>query len=147
MPEQVFTLDNAEISLYRSNAAGNDKAGDALYAGACAYGLRLAYSFDEVESWPTGSQYAVIHHINEQHEISIERLWLIDSDGNEFEMERNALYVLEVKWVDHDAPTAWRMRTYYGVTNRSANLDSQSVHEFVQPQVFRARWFAITESA
>lgn len=145
MAEQIFTLDNAVISLYRSNAAGDGKVGGALYLGANAAGLRLVYSFDEVDSWPSGEPYAITHHVNESHEISIERVWLVN--GEEFVMERNALYVLEITWKWHYDEAQTRTRTYYGVTNRSANLDSQSVHEFMQPQVFRARWFETTESA
>lgn len=138
MPEQVFTLSAATINLYLIDGDGAVVA-DPVWMGACAEGLRMAYRFEKVVSRPTGVPYPKVHHINEEHEVTIDRVWVLN--GGEFEMQRNQRFILVIEWEDSDWEAGSHKRTYYGVTNNSADLVSQEVHELKQNQVFNAEYF------
>lgn len=146
MGEQVFTVTAATINLYRIDGDG-EVVQPAVWLGACAEGLKLAYRFDKVVSRPTGAPYPKVHHVNEEHEIAIDRVWVID--GEDFEMERNQRYVMQIVWTDpNDGADGTHTRTYYGVTNNSADLNSQEHFELRQNQVFNAEYYvAETEEA
>ncbi len=138
MAEQVFTVSAAVINLYLIDGAGA-VVSTPVWIGACAEGLKLLYRFDIVKSRPTGVPYPKVHHVNEEHEIRIDRLWVID--GQDFEMERNQRYVMQILWEDPNGAAGTHTRTYYGVTNNSADLNSEGHFELRHDQVFNAEYY------
>lgn len=143
MAERVFTVSAATVSLYQIDGDG-EVVGDPVWLGACAEGVKLAYRFEQVVSRPTGVPYPKVHHVNEEHEISIERLWVVD--GQEFQMERNQRFIMQIEWEEPSGGSGTHTRTYYGVTNQSADMESREVFEFLQNQVFAAEYF-VSETA
>jgi hypothetical protein len=144
MPDTILTLPDATVSLFASNDAGTAAIGEALWSSARVQNMRMAYRFDEQETFPTGLPYAQTKHINERHEISIGQLWV--QEATPFEMVRNAFYVLKVAWVKQygaspatDAIIADVSRIYYGVMPR--NFDLSGDIEFAANITFKANFF------
>lgn len=140
--ETVFTLGAALLALYNTDPDGLI-TGDPIWFGACAEGLNLRHKVEEKRFWPSGRPYPKTHHVGESHVIEIERIWVVDNGGSEdFVVEREKRYVMQILWEHPDARegVAFR-RTYYGVTIASADLNSQSVHEFAANQVFNAEYY------
>ncbi len=136
MAEKVYTLQSATFDFYATDENGA-AVGDAIFIGVCAESVRLIYRFEEIIKRPTGRKYPRARHLSEEHEISMERVWVID--GPEFAMEHNKRYVMVITWIHHQSNETVS-RTYYGVTNRSNDLGTREV-EFTNSQSFRAEYF------
>jgi len=152
MPEIFLLLSDAAITLYRTDSNGDAITDAPVFIGACAKDLRLAYRFDERESTPTGVNYPVTHHLNPRHEISIERLWVVnqketpDAEPADFKLERNQQFVMAIVWKkDSNAPVEmtnrWHARIYHGTTTSAYDLTSVDVMEFTGSQSFKAQYF------
>lgn len=145
MAERVFTLANADIELFYIDSAGV-VINPASYVQACAEGIRLIYRFEEIMRRPTGQPYPIARHINEEHLVEIDSLWMLD--GSEYAMERNREMMLRITWTDpnDDTATATHIRTYRGVTDISADVNSDGVLEHKQSKRFRAKYYVAENS-
>lgn len=143
MPEQLFTLSSAEISLFLIDGAGA-VVEPAVWTGVKAEGVRMAYSFDTIKTRPTGRPFPRTRIINEEHQIEIDRVWVIN-DGD-FQMDRDAQFILKIEWTDPANRSPYSIagshsRTYYGVNTVKADLAANDQHQFKQSQSFVAEYF------
>ena len=156
MREVFLDLPNATISLYpvlagsttRSFPWGRADVENPVFMGAEANALRLIKRFEEVVTRPTGRAHPEVRHINEEHEISIQRLWITRTESGtheDYEIERNEQFVLLVAWQE-SAPmeiesSAWLARVYYGVKLSTFDLASQDSISFLGEQAIRAEFY------
>lgn len=138
---QLFTLGEATVDLYPAGPDGRTITGSAVWIGACAESLRLASRLEDMRLAATGAAYARRNHTDEQHEIQIDRLWVLrNPDRKDYRLERNQQYVLSIRWVD-EKTGVWHREIYYGVTARSFERASNSVMEFMAAQVWDAQYY------
>lgn len=157
--ETFFDLESGKISLFplrpnsasRDNPYGRPDTNNPVFLGGDAESIRVLARLDEVVVAPTGLKFKWAHHVHEEHEISIERLWITrPEDGNadlpdDYKLRRNELMILMVAWQE-PPPKAidqsrWKARIYYGVTASHWNLESQEAAYFMASQLFRAHFF------
>ena len=147
MPEQVFTLASASIGLYLIDGDGAVVT-PAVWSGVKAEGLKMSYHYDVIKTRPTGIPFPKTRVINEEHEINIDRVWVIN-DGD-FQMDRDAMFILKIEWVDpangaanksYSDESGSHSRTYYGVRTVKADLSNSDQHELKQAQSFVAEYF------
>lgn len=141
-----FFLHEAVLTLYPAAADGTALEGAAVWWGALANRLRHRMDYDEVLIAGSGESYATAHHVDEQHIIEIDRSWLLRKHLlSDFVPGRNQQYVLEA--VFNSGPLAdrwWYRRTWFGLTARSVNWDSNGANQFLMGQVWRAQRFTQT---
>jgi hypothetical protein len=147
---KLFILDDATVNLYPAGPDGRTVTGSALWIGACAETLTLSSRLEGVRFAATGARHASMHHLDEQHEIRINRLWVLRRhDLHDYKLERNQRYVMEIVWreITRSPVTGlvtldeWYRNTYYGVTARSFDRASNSVMEFMADQVWDAEYY------
>ena len=131
-----FFLHEAVISLIPALPDGTSIGTTAAWMGACANGLRLNASLDEMRIQGSGAPDPVTYHIGEMHELEIERTWLVrKSNYSDFRLSRNQCFRLEIVW---NSGGYWYKRTYKGVTVRTINEQSQRTNHTLLTQSLRA---------
>jgi hypothetical protein len=132
----VVTLLEAEIRLYREAPDGSVDIGSAPVIIGSAERLRLKDGLIEVETRPTGTNHPRVHHLGEIHEISIERVWRLDERALvDYQLQLNQRYVLVMGWTEDVAERpVWYSRTYYGVTDQTAEMEAQSRQGSLTPE-------------
>ncbi len=134
-----FFLNEAIVSLFLAAADGSP-VGTPLWAGAYANGVRFSHALDEVILTGSGDRYGTAHHIDEANVITIDRTWLLRrTDLVDFFPARNQTYALQFIWTSGGSVF---QRTFYGVTGRTLEQNSQGTNQTLTSQVFRAQWFA-----
>ena len=158
MEVRLLTLDAAQVSLYeivegsstRTQPYGEPDAEHPIFANAEAQSLRLLSRLEERVIRPTGYRYPVIKHVGEEHEISIERVWLHRTseggESNDADERRNKLYVLRIVWLEpppkNIALCVWKSRTYYGVTIPNWDLRTDvEMLAFTEAQTLKAAFY------
>ena len=68
-------LYEAVLKLYLQSEAGG--TGEEVWFGACAANLKLHDEFSEVLLASSGDAYRTAYHVDEEHTIEIERLWIL----------------------------------------------------------------------
>ncbi len=165
MPHQAFIVDEAIISIFPVDANGNPMVNAPIWLGECVTGLRIADTLKEVADYPTGAPYGKVHHVDESHEISIQKLWLVDipmenptpsgdigvdvlpsgqsrlNNGNDYRLQPDQEYVMSIVWQDKENPSQWYWRVYYGVTDCSFELSGNGIDgEFGASHLWRAQY-------
>lgn len=139
----LFVEHEATISLYREAASGEPES-TAVWIGACAERVGLRSRLGEVRVAPMGGDYPVRHHDDlGEHEINIERLWVIPrANYTDYALDADGRYVLDILW----ATTAgeWHKRRYYGVLAGEYNIESNGIMEFMATQTFTAERYVQT---
>lgn len=130
-------LYEATLSLYPVADDGSALMDQPIWWGAVANNLRLSLEYDEVRMAGSGDAYPSAHHVDEQHFIDIERTWVLRKTAlADYLPQRNQRYVLELVW---ESEGFWYKRTYFGVTGRSAGLDSVRALQFGNRLSYRAQ--------
>lgn len=134
-----YFLHEAIVSLYPAAGDGS-LTGAAVWSGAYANGLRFSHSLEELVLSGSGDLYGTARHIDEANIIAIDRTWILrKTDLTDFMPVRNQQYVLQITW---QSGGYIFVRTFYGVTGRSIEQNSQGTNQFLTNQVFRAQYFA-----
>ena len=156
----IFTIDCATVSLYQvreDSATRTHPYGDAdtdhpIFVNREAESIRLTSRLEERTIRPTGYRYPVIKHVGEEHEISIERVFLHRTPGDgdtvseEVEDRRNRFYILRIVWIEPPPKPyeqcAWKARTYYGVTAPNWDLRTDvDVLAFTEAQTLKGAFY------
>lgn len=143
---ETFTIPEANLSLYPVDDTGLPVTDNPVWLGANAKGIRITERKEEVEDRPTGSRYPQRHHIAEQHEISVEKLFIVSvpddlpvqpssvalvetvaggvsvTNSSNYQMRDNQQYILVIMWATDDNPDRYYHRTYFGVMDRSHDI-------------------------
>jgi hypothetical protein len=136
----VHVLHEATLSLYPAGADHEALLDDAIWWGACANGFRHTESFQVALSGATGDRYRMARHVDESHEISIDRTWLIPGATlRDLRLPRHSQFVLVVVWLDREKQI-WQRNIFYGVTFTSRSRSSLGVLQFTDDQVLRAQY-------
>lgn len=147
MSLQAFIVDEAILSVFPTDAAGNPITTSPVWLGASIHGLRISESLTEVIDRPSGVKYGQTHHVDEEHLISIDRLWVTDvpvvtppdnlavllgatdigqpfpaQNGTDYTLRRGMRYVVPIVWQDAFDANRFHYRVYYGVTDRSHEI-------------------------
>lgn len=145
----TFTVPEAIVSVYPTDANGEAITASPVWLGASVKGLHITERLVEVVDHPSGAPYGVAHHIDEEHSISMERLWIAETplvsppedlaialaatdigqpfgvtNGTDYRLRRNMRYIVPIIWQDESDPTSFIYRVYYGVTDQSHNLSA-----------------------
>lgn len=162
MPEILFTLDHATVTLYpilpdsdtRELPWGLADVENPIWLGAQADNIRMIRRLLGVPHRPTGSKYPVVHYVGEENVITFGHLWtvnptiesgVVDPDvPDAFSPDPDGKYVLAITWQE-PGPKAledsyWRSRVYYGVTCPEESLGTGDV-EFRTERQFVASFF------
>lgn len=126
MAREVFTVFEARAAIYLADADG-EATGDALYTGGCLNGVRMECDYTEERVPRHGRSTVPVHHVDEEHLISFEQWWVFEDDEEgellDPDLDRNQEYVLVLAWRSDDRGY-WVKRVYYGVTVRTAPVDT-----------------------
>lgn len=142
-----FLLHEAVLTLY---ALGSDgPAGEPIWFGAVANGLKLGLEYEVMRMMSSGARFATAHHVDEEHSIEIERTWILRKPDlhdasvtrKDFVPERNARYALVIVW---SAEGGWYQRTYLGVTGKAVGWDSKGPLQFGSRQAWQAERYEET---
>lgn len=147
--ETAHTLEEARICLYAYLPPAGEDEGQWLeiWHERCAKNLRLRERLEKKKTRPTGSRYAQPHHVDEEHLIEIESLFVTEhphepsGEALNFRPQRNQTYRMTVLWKEESRPQRWIRRTYEGVTNDGLQLESQEMVEFNGSLSFEAQYY------
>ena len=135
----AFTLIEAEVTLYQTNADGT--LGAAVWSGEPAENLKALERWINVETRPTGARNPKQHPLVAQYEISISRVWALPLDQLLGFQASGQTYILDLVWTEEDTQQ-WQRRTFYGVTIGSHTLQARGVElGFTDDQEFLAQYF------
>ncbi len=150
----AFTLFEADVSLYPAGPGDEPALDTPVWIGACAERLRISGDFIVAETRPVGRRYPKRHPLVLQHQISIGRVWVQEWDTLETFNPTNGRFVLDIVWWQEnvgavaDEEDLWKRRTYYGVTIRQDELESNDLNstagQFSENQVFDAEYYVET---
>ena len=166
MALQTFLIDEATVSVYPTDAEGNPITSNPVWLGLQAEGIRILDSLEEIEDRPSGVEYPEITHGAERHEVTITRLWEVDvplveqpddlrvdlatlnlggdppaENGLDYQLRPNQDYVVVIVWEDESDRRRFHYRVYYGVTDRSHELDGRTGEGNRSVLAFRAKYF------
>jgi hypothetical protein len=137
-------LNEASITLYPADPAGQALLSGAVWAGGCAEQLSLTQEVREKDVTRGSARYPEVILIPGLHEIKLSRLWVLRlSDLADFHIDLAQSYVMVVLWEEATRDT-WYKRTYYGVRPRGNGLESQGVMQFYADQRFSAQRYVAT---
>ena len=142
-----LVLSEAKVSLFLVGPDGLALTAQPVWFGADARRLRLASKFQTVVSAPSGCVNPITRHLNLEHSISIESVAVFrqahtpDGAPAEFQMVRNAEYVMAIAWQQGAPGDRWMARVYYGVKCNAEELESEGEMEFTGARSFSAERF------
>jgi hypothetical protein len=142
MSREAYIVDEAIISIFPLDVNGAADTANPIWFGEGVTGLRFVDTLVEVKDYPTGVPYGKVHHVDESHDITIERLWEVDvpaveppagdigvevieatlDNGTEPKLRPDQEYIMSVVWQNKEDPTRFHWRVYYGVTDVSQEL-------------------------
>ncbi len=165
MPLEAFIVDEAIVSIFPVDATGAPMVNSPVWLGECVTGLRIMDSLKEVVDYATGTPYGKAHHVDEEHEIAMDKLWVVDipigntdlsgdigvsvlpsggsrlDNGKDYKLQPDQEYVMSIVWQNKEEPGKWYWRVYYGVTDRSAQLAGSGVDsQFDVSYLWRAQY-------
>jgi hypothetical protein len=150
MPLETFTIDQAIISVFPTDAGGLAITSDPIWLGQSVTGVEITEEIDQIIDRPSGELYPEVHHGAVKHEVSIERLWevmvpLVDppeelavtlaatdqggplaSNGIDYKIRTDRDYVMVILWVDDEDERRNHFRIYYGVRDKSHGVGGRS---------------------
>lgn len=166
MAMHSFTIDEASISIYPVDANGNPVTDTPVWLSACADGIQLEESLEEIEDRPSGEPYPEHHHGAEVHRISIDHLWEMDlplvpipanlsvqlaatdigeplpaQNGKDYKLRPNQEYVMTIVWEDERDSKRFGFRTYFGVKDISREIAGRTDSESSSRFAFRAKYY------
>lgn len=137
MDKIVLTVLEATLTLYPQAADGTPITQSPVWFGAAAERLRMTESWMVVQTTPSGAPCPINHPLISRHEVRIGRIWMLNASLDDF-VPTSGQYVLDIVWVD-ERTGWWKRRTYYGVTIRERDVQSEGVMESNDEQVFDAQ--------
>jgi hypothetical protein len=118
-----FVIEEADIQLLV------DSNRQKVWLGGCAQNLVLTDEFTEAVLQRPGRKFGQVKHVDEQHTIEIESVWLLNDDALQEpampRIERGQVYRLIITWTDEDTHETNR-RTYLGVTGRAQRVGANA---------------------
>lgn len=160
-PDILFVIEWASLSLFsieagsatRAQPWGRPDPGKPIFSGLDAENIRINERLESSERRPSGFKFPLPRHLSKEHIISVDRLWVTKpkegdpTDPDDYVLKPNTLMCMYLLWREPvngktDAETAWKSRTYYGVTGPEYNISgsAESV-SFTGDQSFRAMFY------
>lgn len=147
-------LATGRLSLFAADVNGQPILTQPIWMGARAEGLRLDADIEEVPATPSGAIHDEFAQLSEQHEIAIERIWVLPLGAEagpgaarfvDYDFKRGR-YVMQVFGLD-ERTGLWHERTYYNVQAKRYGLRSNGVMQFGSDQIFRAGYFTVNHGS
>lgn len=133
-----FFLIEAEIALYPANADGTPNTDAPYWFGCCARNLDMVHVRHNVKIARTGARTPRSYTTNEEHMISIARVWAVErSTQLDFVPTKNQRFVMQITWHDRQQDKGYQ-RVYSGVTAEEFSQRSNGVLESNAMQQWRA---------
>jgi hypothetical protein len=124
----LFALNLLEVSLtlYNTDSLGHPQTGSPIWTGAPAERLVVNERWLGQETRATGSNFPKKHPLVSQYEISIGRVWLLQTTDRVGFITDHRRYVLDVVWIEEETRD-WHRATFFGVTMRERRLSSREI--------------------
>ena len=130
----------ATVTLYPANADDSPQTDAPIWSGAPAENLRLPEKWIKRQTRPSGAAYPVNHPLIPEYEITIGRVWVLETANLAGWQTGAGRYVLDITWVEAET-LDWHRQTYYGVTVSERGQDARDVENgFLENQVFDAQY-------
>jgi len=150
MPKSIpLRLVEATITMFVQDINGQPILTQPVWIGARAEGLELAAEITETEATPSGSVYDQHAQLSEQHQITIDRIWVLPFGPEagagavrltDYSLTRGQ-FVMQIHGLD-ERTGIWHDRVYYGVQAKRYDLRSVAVdRQFGSNQIFRALYY------
>lgn len=167
MSREAFTVAEAQISIWPSDANGEPVLSCPLVVGAGVENLTIEEELEEVVDRPSGVPYPIAYHGAEIHSFSFERAWSPDVTGDDppadlaveatagniavghgnaidVRLQPNTNYVAVLVFQDMYDATKWVYRCYFGVTDQKRSLSGNAAEEGIRSkQSFRAQYYLV----